>query len=370
MNTPKHTLVCAALMCCTMTFGVYQIVTAAMNPDGLEFPRSTLDFREGRATLAIEKQLDLKLPARETLIAFANTLRYQLFSGVADQVRTGKDGWLFLTEEIKYSPPTAAFTTRMDLIAEVAKRLDAQGVKLVVALVPDKARVYSKELRGGVYPTYNAARYAQALGALEKSKVAVVDLFTPFAKAVATNGEIYYRTDTHWNQAGAKIAASEIAKAVSLLKIDIEKTSFVSKSKSGLEERSGDLIRLMGLAQVPSSLRPVLDREAPDETIEQSATAGKAPQGLFGDSGVPIVLTGTSYSLRGNFHGYLQESLAAKVLNTAKDGGGFLQGLSAYLADDAFKTTKPKVLIWEVPERMLNLPLEAEAGWMKSSKSL
>lgn len=79
-------------MCCTMTFGVYQIVTAAMNPDGLEFPRSTLDFREGRATLAIEKQLDLKLPARETLIAFANTLRYQLFSGVADQVRTGKDG--------------------------------------------------------------------------------------------------------------------------------------------------------------------------------------------------------------------------------------------------------------------------------------
>lgn len=132
-----------------------------------------------------------------------------------------------------------------------------------------------------------------------------------------------------------------------------------------MQERPGDLIRLMGLEQVPNALRPKPDQEAPDLTIEKGA--GKAQQGLFGDSAVPVVLTGTSYSMRGNFQGYLQEFLAAKVLNTAKDGGGFLQAITAYLKDDAFKAAKPKVLIWEVPERMLRSPLEDEATWVAKS---
>jgi alginate O-acetyltransferase complex protein AlgJ len=52
------------------------------------------------------------------------------------------------------------------------------------------------------------------------------------------------------------------------------------------------------------------------------------------------------------------------VLNTAKDGGGFLQAITAYLKDDSFKTSKPKVLIWEIPERMLQSPISDEKGWL------
>jgi alginate O-acetyltransferase complex protein AlgJ len=81
---------------------------------------------------------------------------------------------------------------------------------------------------------------------------------------------------------------------------------------------------------------------------------------------MPVVLTGTSYSQRGNFHGFLQQALSAKVLNTAKDGGGFLHGATQYLKDEAFRSSKPKVLIWEVPERFLGAEPEGEEKWLQT----
>jgi alginate O-acetyltransferase complex protein AlgJ len=68
--------------------------------------------------------------------------------------------------------------------------------------------------------------------------------------------------------------------------------------------------------------------------------------------------------MRGNFHGHLQQALSAKVLNMAKDGGGFLQAMTDYLKDDAFKQSKPKLIVWELPERMLRLPLDGEKDWL------
>jgi alginate O-acetyltransferase complex protein AlgJ len=69
--------------------------------------------------------------------------------------------------------------------------------------------------------------------------------------------------------------------------------------------------------------------------------------------------------LRGNFHGYLQQELSAKVLNTAKDGGGLLQAGTSYLTDNAFQSSKPKILVWEVPERFLYSKLSDEATWLQ-----
>lgn len=374
--TPKHTLLCAAFFSVTMAFGAYQIIGATLHPDGLDYPRGVKEFREGISTQALEKQLDQKMSIRQSFIAIANATRYQLFSGGGDQVRVGKSDWLFLADELRYegedgksknANPLQAMNTRMDLIAETSKRLEGQGVRILIALVPDKARLYSEQLSGGAYPAYNQSRYLDALKALDERQVATVNLLAAFSDGAKTSKEsaLYYRTDTHWNQQGAKLAARAISQQVAALKLDIARTEFTTKAGAEMQERPGDLIRLMGLEHVPNALRPRPDQEAPDVTIEKGAE--KAKQGLFGDSAVPVVLTGTSYSMRGNFHGYLQEFLAAKVLNTAKDGGGFLQAITTYLKDDAFKAAKPKVLIWEVPERMLRSPLEGEATWLEKS---
>lgn len=361
--TSRYAAVAAITFTAVMLAGLWQITAAAWNPDQLVFPRTWLDFREGRTTGTLEKQLDKQLPARTTLIATANSLRYLLTRGGGEQVRIGSDGWLFLTEELKFETDSAAhLAARAALFGAAARSLDKQGVKLVIALVPDKARLYSSKLTSGQYPAYNLSRYQDSLTALGRQDVTVVDLLTPLSTA-SSQSQVYYNSDTHWNQAGAQISANAIALAVRVLDMELEKTTFATTEAGEKAERSGDLIRLMGLADVPGVLRPPSDTEIPLVTRQTSVDAAA---GLFGDTAVPVTLTGTSYSLRGNFHGFLQQALSAKVLNAARDGGGLLQATTAYLTNEAFKAAKPKILVWEVPERFLYSPLGDETKWLKN----
>jgi alginate O-acetyltransferase complex protein AlgJ len=88
--------------------------------------------------------------------------------------------------------------------------------------------------------------------------------------------------------------------------------------------------------------------------VSTEELAEGAAASLLGDFRIPVVLVGTSYSMRANFHGFLQEALGARVLNAARDGAGFIQSAAEYFRDEAFRTSPPQVLIWEVPERVLS----------------
>ncbi len=364
LTSSRLPLWAAMIFMVVMLAGLWQMASALRHADQLEFPSAWLDFKEGRMTTGLEKQLDQHLPARQDLIAIANTLRYLLIGAGGEQVRVGSDGWLFLTEELRFdSAADTNLTSRMSLLGNASRNLAQMGVKLVIALVPDKARVYAQQLPTGVYPDYNQARYQNALLGLKREGVTVSDILTAM-KPSALNTEVYYRSDTHWNQRGAKCAAQAIAETLGQLQLTLEETRFSSSDNGAMVERSGDLLRLMGLEHVPNLLRPHPDTEIPVLTQQTSADA---VAGLFGDASVPVVLTGTSYSLRGNFHGFLQQALSAKVLNAAKDGGGFLQSTTNYLTDQSFKTAPPKVIVWELPERFLTLPMTTEGLWLKAS---
>lgn len=355
----------AATLLLVMAWGAWQLVGAVRA--GLEYPDSASDFREGRTTQTIEKQIDHKLPARASLIAVANSLRYRLVRGGGDQVRLGQDDWLYLTDELKFYPDGDAHQrTRLDLVAKVHQALNLQGVKLLVALVPDKARIYPQHLAApfhGRMPGYTQARYTQALATLRAQGIVAPDLLAVMDRESSQN-PLYYRTDTHWNNAGAALSARAIAAALGSSRPDLDITRFSTQATGAATDRPGDLIKLMGLAEVSNFWRPLPDVEAPVSTTQTSAD--KPAGGLLGDAAAPpVTLIGTSYSLRGNFHGYLQEALSAKVLNTAKDGGGFLQAATDYFKDEAFKTSPPRLVVWELPERFLQAPLEGkEADWL------
>jgi alginate O-acetyltransferase complex protein AlgJ len=358
-----QTGIAAVTLIAVMAFGCWQIIGALRNPEPMQLPSTVTDFREGRTTQGLEKKLDHRLPAREALIAFANSVRYMLTRGGGDQVRVGRDGWLFLTDELRFDGfGQEPLQARAAMLGAASKALSKEGVTLVVALVPDKARVYGDRLSGGAYPAYQQPRYADGLRALRGQGVVVADLLPPLV-AARQRQDVFYRTDTHWNQAGAQVSADAIAQAVRGTGASWQPVAFTTTASGEPQERAGDLIRLMGLADVPNAFRPQPDTEAPATTRQTSPDSGGG--GLFGDAAVPVVLVGTSYSMRANFHGYLQQALSAKVLNTAKDGGGFLQAATAYLSDDAFRTSKPKVIVWELPERFLLNKLEAEQGWLE-----
>jgi alginate O-acetyltransferase complex protein AlgJ len=282
------------------------------------------------------------------MIAAASALRYELAGGSVEVVRVGREGWLFLGDELQLADEAAAWNReRIGKIADVKRALEARGVSLVVALVPDKARVYSRFVPASDVPPAHAARYGEALAALRSRGVNAIDLLAPLA-AGAREGEVYYRTDTHWSQRGAKIAAEAIAGAVRSSGVTLEPAKFTNRVEAEVE-RPGDLIRLMGLEHAPKILRPAADRERPITT--QAMDAGAS---LLGDFEIPATLIGTSYSLRANFHGFLQEALGARVLNAARDGSGLYQSANEYFSNEAFRASPPKVVIWEIPERVLS----------------
>jgi alginate O-acetyltransferase complex protein AlgJ len=358
----SHRNMVAAAFVLVMVAGLSQMAQAVASLEWSEIPLSGNDFRKGKTTNTLERQLDQKMPQRNNLIGLANGVRYVLTGGSVDQVRVGRNGWIFLSEEIRYEAEGPAYMrARMDLLANTRLALKRQGVDLLVAMVPDKARIYADQLYGADYPSSSKTRYSDAMEQLALRGVPAINLMQPMLNARSAQ-DIYYRTDTHWNQAGAAIAARYIADSVRKLAPDVGNAQFLTQQDTQATQRFGDLIRLMGLDAMPTVMRPEADREASAKTTLVKSTVDS---GLLGDVSMPVVLVGTSYSLRGNFHGYLQQSLGAPVLNTAMDGGGFLQAMGAYLKNEAFLQSKPKVLIWELPERFLYMPLQEETDWLK-----
>lgn len=335
-----------------MGAGFWQAIASLNSPAVRETTFSFADFKEGRATSALSTQLDKNLPLRNELIAWANAGRYWVTRGAGDQVRLGQDDWLFSVEELQYFPQARAHeNARIATLTQAASALKDRGVSLVIAVVPDKSRMVSHKLARGRYPDWNADRYGFIVDSLRLKGVQVVDLRSALTSDNAES-YLYYRTDTHWNQAGAKRAAQAIAAQIKLLAPDLPRATFYTQSAPASSQRPGDLMRMMGLGDMPNWARPKPDVEAQDST--KKIESPQQPAGLFDAVTVPVVLVGTSYSLRGNFHGYLQQALGAEVLNVARDGGGFIQAAKSYLADESFQTSKPQVIVWEVPERVFS----------------
>lgn len=359
-NTEKATFeewAAGLAMVVVMVGGLWQAVQALSSPQLQEVPHTVPDMRSGVSSDRFGKFLDNHLPIREDLIAWANAGRFVLTQGAGDQVRLGRDEWLFSVEELQHFPGASGVQAqRVRRMAEVAEGFRAKGIELLVVVVPDKARVHAAYLAGGTYPAWHAQRYPSLVQALQSAKVSTVDVLPSMAKQ-ATTEPLYYRTDTHWNQTGARLVA-ELAAQYILTHGAVEpKAEFATApdpAQAAPTERVGDLLNMMGLSKMPNLLRPDPDMERADRTAKTSANVSTS---LLGDVSMPVTLVGTSYSQRANFHGYLQAALQAEVLNVATDGGGFIHSLASYLKDDAFQTAPPQWVVWEVPERVFSAPL-------------
>jgi alginate O-acetyltransferase complex protein AlgJ len=59
--------------------------------------------------------------------------------------------------------------------------------------------------------------------------------------------------------------------------------------------------------------------------------------------------------------------LDAKIGNFALDGGDFSGSAKAYFTSPAFKDTPPKLIIWEIPERVLEMDRNHDEKILKGS---
>ena len=196
---------------------------------------------------------------------------------------------------------------------------------------------------------------------LKARTIPAVDLAAPFT-AARLDGPLYYRTDTHWNQTGAALAARLVADAATVGEAPVEDQAYQYRTDRAAAPTKGpgDMLRLMSLDHVPDlvpKLRPSPDMQNLEQTVQSAAPSDTG--GLLDDGpGGQVVLLGSSFSLNANFQGRLQEALGRPIGNFAEAGGGFASAARTYFKGGAFADTPPKLVIWEIPERVLSQPLD------------
>ncbi|AJO76707.1 alginate O-acetyltransferase [Pseudomonas chlororaphis] len=316
----------------------------------------------GRWAKAVETHYDDEFPIKRLGTNLWAALDFKLFNEGRPGVVLGRDQWLYSDEEFH---PVVNEELNLQgnyaLVEGVRQTLKERGVKLVMAIVPAKVRLYPEHL-GDVQPArIHANLYQDFHARVAADKILAPDLLGPLQQAKQNGQQVFLRTDTHWTPAGAEIAANQLARAIAdKAPLMGQPQRFVTEAEQTVVHK-GDLRLFLPLDPLFENLMPA--KEALQKRVTRAADdQPAADDALFADNEVPVALVGTSYSANPswNFVGALKQALHSDVVSYAEDGHGPILPMLSYLKSDAFKNSPPQVLIWEFPERYL--PVNNEIG--------
>ena len=310
-----------------------------------ERPKSqgNMSILKGNLQSTYEDTFSSSNPLRKASIDIWGAFKYKVLDQASNGALVGKDDWLFTTEEL--TGETGHIANLEASIKEIVKVHDAlhvRNIALVPVIIPDKARVYKENLKQNRSADISN-RYGVLLSKLRENKIATISALVPLQrdKPIA---DVFMRHDTHWSPFGAKSVAEYIGQSIVpglLESVQVQTNSI------GSEPFDGDLLKY-----VPTgALRPYI---GPDErTIERFETTVQNNVSLFGDAAIDVVLIGTSFSAKSNWHfdGFLKQALSVDILNMSQEGKGPFVPMRDYLKSNPFKNTPPKLIIWEIPER-------------------
>ncbi len=336
-------------------------VLAASNP-GLYRVALGKDVWTGDWASTYSAGFDKTLPIRDASIELWTAISYLLFKEGRDGVLVGDADWLYSKEEFAVEGRLPETLQRhLGEIVTVRGELRRRGIDLVVALIPAKARVYPEHLGRYRWPLDLDPVYQSARQFLNDNGVATPDLLQALL-AAKPQAQLFLRTDTHWTPEGAAIVADTIAGGVSRQLAGQQSAAglgtaeFQTVADAPIEHR-GDLMNFLPLGRFGGGIGPAPDRLVPRTTAAVTAAGGDAglDAALLGDSAVPAVLVGTSYSANHlwNFDGALRQALHADLVNAAKEGMGPFLPMQDLLASTTLEDARPRIVIWEIPERYL-----------------
>lgn len=337
-----------------MGFGLSASIVTILHP---EFQSkigdvSLLSLVQGKTMLEIERGFEDEFFARDDLIGLWGAVQYGLLKSGGKKVVVGRDGWLFTTEEFERGRSEKIAEQRIaNLAGKINKFLQSKGIKLVVVLVPAKARIYSEYLGRIDYPQSKDSVYDRFRQTMIADGIIVPDLASLYMVEKKKN-PLYLRLDTHWTPEGARLAAEQVA--VVSKDVIFDSSSFREVSGQFVEVE-GDLEKYIKTGWFSSIFSPPRDSILRTHVEKTGRVDSEAD--LFGEESIPVVLVGTSYSAidKWNFEGALKMALQADVLNLADEGQGPLEPMAKFIKDTDFNTTPAKLVVWEIPERFVTV---------------
>lgn len=201
------------------------------------------------------------LPFRNQILTAGGLIDYYGFkSSLSSNVLVGKDGWLFYKgrQQNNENPTSDYFGKNLFAPQELewmAERLEAakaaceaEGRQFIVVLPPSKEHVYSQYMPAGYGAPAGETRLSQVTAYLEQNTdVTIIHPYEEMQQYADEHPDerIYFKYDTHWNNAGAYIAARQLNYAIGVQ--NLPPLSEVGRAFG--EEQPDDLARLLHLSK-------------------------------------------------------------------------------------------------------------------------
>jgi hypothetical protein len=279
---------------------------------------------------------------------------------VNNRIIVGKQGWLFYSKDEKFLADRgldpfseSELDQWQQLLENRTKWFADQGIPFLVVIPPDKQTIYPEFLPDDLHRFPTPSRLDQLIDRLRQSHspVRLIDL-RPALLEAKRHEQVYFKTDSHWNDDGAYAAY------VALLK-EIEKVlpgrKLIPQPLNNFQRdtvtKSGDLAQQLDLYFEYQETTPELIRrdfvgraEAFEKLIQIPSTVGPDPT-------APRLLT-----YNDSFTGPLVQFLSDNFSHARY----FWNPITEIIDPSPVKEARPDVVIHEFVERKLHDPIPVD----------
>jgi len=204
-----------------------------------------------------ENFINDQMPVRNLLFRLFRDIKVCLFntSPLPERVVIGKNGWFFLgnanSDAIREAKGLVRFTDYelsrcVDNLKNVKTSLKNKGIRFYFTIAPGKATVYGKYLP--IISSKGPTKAQQLKEALKQTEVPFIEIHED-TRQFAGSG-IYYKSDSHWNQAGAFLAYRSI---IEYIRKDFPDVSILSINDFDIDSvlvKNRDLVKILQM-EVP-----------------------------------------------------------------------------------------------------------------------
>lgn len=177
---------------------------------------------------------------KQLITAWAHLNASVFHSSSEEQIVLGSDGWLYFKPTLDDYMGNAMSDEDLDRAAayllSLQQEAESRGASFVFTVAPNKNSLYAEHMPSFI-PENHAASNAKRLETyLKRYGVNYVDLFEVFS---AQSETLYYRSDSHWTDRGAALAADAL-----LAEMD-KPSDFFGGSFTEGEPHRGDLYDML-----------------------------------------------------------------------------------------------------------------------------
>ena len=157
-----------------------------------------------------------------------------------EQVMLGSDGWLFYASTLDDYMGRGMSETELKRAASnlalIQEAVESRGAKFLFTIAPNKNSLYPAQMPAFVPSAHDAANAERILPYFASMGIHYQDLFSVLRDK---GGVLYYKTDSHWTDRGAALAADSLMDAFGKC------VAYYDKDFSLSTEHRGDLYEML-----------------------------------------------------------------------------------------------------------------------------